>query len=74
MSDVMQAIISQNIVRNGAVVAGALPTGRYNTIQQGINQQVPYSGEVMTVGSGYYTVPNNGYLATRFDDPTYYTA
>lgn len=74
MSDVMQAIISANRVKNNSVVVGALPTGRYNSIQQGINQQVPYSGEVMTVPSGSYTVPNNGYLTTRFDDPTYYTA
>lgn len=69
MSDVMQAIISANKVRNGSVVTGALPTGKYNTIQQGINQQVPFSGEVMVVGSGYYTVPDNGPLGNKFNDP-----
>jgi hypothetical protein len=74
MTDVLTVINSNASVRNGSVVTGVTNVGRYNTIQQGINQQVPYSGAVMTVPSGYFTITDNGYLDTRFDDPTYYTA
>lgn len=56
-------------VNNGATVMGALPGGQYNRIQQGIPTQVAYSGEVMTVPSGAYTVPDDGIIGTRFHDP-----
>lgn len=67
--DVIVPIISANKVHNNCVVAGALPTGNYSHIRQGINQQIPYSGEVMVVPSGFYTVPDDGPLANRFRDP-----
>lgn len=65
----MIAIIANSGVINNGVSMGALPTGRHNSIRQGINQQIPYSGEVMTVPSGAYTVPDDGILANKFRDP-----
>ena len=67
--DVLIPIKSGTAVHNNCVVAGSLPTGAYNHIRQGINQQIPYSGEVMVVPSGLYTVPDDGPLANKFRDP-----
>jgi hypothetical protein len=66
MTDVMTYIRSGYPIINNGVIVGVtvLGYGSQSSGTQGHNDVTPISG----VGS----VTTNGYLDTRFDDPTYY--
>jgi hypothetical protein len=64
--DVIIQIKSGSGVLNTGVTTGVLPGGQHNSRVQGINQQVPYSGEVRLDGT---TITDDGLYAQKYKDP-----
>lgn len=64
MTDVARKIVTANGTKNNRVIVSTNPVGRYSAKEYGVNAAIPMSGV-----NGQTT---NGYLDTRFDDPSYY--